>query len=93
VVVSYSLTNTPESSIDEIIQNQNNTGPGEDAVVVINLMGSIAGQNEFAVTEEQYLEYSFNIISGVLSFVGLNEYIAARTKYRAFMYFGFKKPC
>jgi len=61
-------------------------------IVVINLLGSILGRNEFAVTEEEYLEYLFNILSGSRGLISANDSLASRIKDNAFIYLGCSYP-
>lgn len=86
VIINCSLTQMADSARPSFPAND------EKTTVIINLMGSVNGSCEFAVTEEEYLEYFYNIISGAYSKNILNPYISDRLKDSSFIYLGCHFP-
>jgi len=63
----------------------------EDQTLIVNLLGSMTGNSEYAVTEEEYLEYFFNIISGKEE-SELRDFLNTKLKDCSFFYLGCRFP-
>lgn len=85
IIIDHSLSSVSNLSIHSLEIS-------EDTVVVINLLGSILGNNEFAISEEEHLEYFFTFLSGQSGFTGLHESLAIRIKNSALIYLGLNYP-
>jgi hypothetical protein len=63
-----------------------------DKTLVINLLGSATEQTEFAVTDEQHLEFFYNITSSENNFDKIRGIIVERTNSNVFLYLGCNFP-